>query len=85
MKKNTASVDQNAGRGDRMAEAPRRSKRHRDGFAGIKTMTLLFIFFSHFCTASIISPRALLTAAHCIGINTNPPNNFTAVVGINGK
>ena len=52
---------------------------------GLKQWHFCLFFFRHFCTASIISSRALLTAAHCIGINTNPPNNFTAVVGINGK
>ena len=30
----TASGDKNAGRGDKMAEAQKRSERHRDGFAG---------------------------------------------------
>ena len=54
------------------------------GLRGLNNKFFVY-FFRHFCTASIISPRALLTAAHCIGINTSPPNNFTAVVGINGK
>ena len=43
----------------------------------------VFFFFSQICSASIISPRAILTAAHCF--NPPVPTDVYAVVGINGK
>ena len=52
-----------------------------------ETINSFVYFFRHSCTASVISPRALLTAAHCFEhlANSTVPDDVTAVVGINGK
>ena len=49
----------------------------------IETFKTIVYFFS-FCSATIISPRAILTAAHCFEPSAAPIDAF-AVVGINGK
>ena len=48
--------DQNAGRGDRMAEARRRSERHRESFAGSSGHSANLEARRSFCKSGLMKP-----------------------------